>query len=887
MAEPLQRHQGVIKAVLSGDTVIIRDQPKGGPPPERTLSFAGLSAPRLGRGPRANETEGENDEPMAFESREFVRKKLIGQAVSYTVEYVVPSGRKFGTVYLGSENISHSLVAKGLATFRDGREDGPEAMALSAVTQQAKDAKLGIYSADASKHVRKVKYTIDDAQRLYAESKGKEIPGVVEHVRNGCTLKVLLLPSMQSVMIALTGIKTPIMKRENGQESPEPFYEEAKYFVESRLLHRDIKVVIEGTATSGDSGGATTMLGTILHPRGNISHLLLNEGFARIVDWSFGQCTQGKDFYRRAENAAKQKKLRVWRNYQPPLANIPAGERTFSATVVEIINPERFVVKMDDGSKKELSMASIRQPRKPQGNSGGDKAAGKQRSRPIYDVPFMFEAREFLRKKLVGKRVNVEVEYIKPAEQSYPEKTCVTVFIGGVNIAVALLSKGLSYALRHRSDDASRSSKYDDLMAAESQAKEAKVGVHSVAQGSDGPIMRISDVNNKERAEHLIASMKRSGKVQGMVDYVMSGSRMRVHIPKERAICTILLAGVSCPRTGFNGKPDEPFSVEAKELVRDTCLQRDVEIEAFDSDKNGGIVANIFIDGQNLAGLLLEQGYGSMHFSASRYGTQGILSVSEAAAKSAKKGIWENYDPAKEAAEGEGASPSRGGPGERKKDLKPVMVTEVVDPISFYAQYEESAEKLAELMKVLNEKLGASAEACKPKRNQICACKFHDGQYYRAKVEKVDGNKFEIRYIDYGNAETVTEDKCAELPEEVTAMNLPAQAVLMRLAFLGEPPSDYAEEATVVLSDGILDKTYSCNEEYTEGDHVHVTLKVPESEDDVAVTMLSMGYATVARRRGREFQEAISEYRTFEKEAKSNRMGMWMYGDISEDPRDI
>lgn len=30
-----------------------------------------------------------------------------------------------------------------------------------------------------------------------------------------------------------------------------------------------------------------------------------------------------------------------------------------------------------------------------------------------------------------------------------------------------------------------------------------------------------------------------------------------------------------------------------------------VEIEAFDSDKNGGIVANIFIDGQNLAGLNL------------------------------------------------------------------------------------------------------------------------------------------------------------------------------------------------------------------------------------------------------------------------------------------
>ena len=28
-----------------------------------------------------------------------------------------------------------------------------------------------------------------------------------------------------------------------------------------------------------------------------------------------------------------------------------------------------------------------------------------QKSRPLYDVPYMFEAREFLRKKLIGKKV--------------------------------------------------------------------------------------------------------------------------------------------------------------------------------------------------------------------------------------------------------------------------------------------------------------------------------------------------------------------------------------------------------------------------------------------------------------------------------------------------
>jgi staphylococcal nuclease domain-containing protein 1 len=44
----------------------------------------------------------------------------------------------------------------------------------------------------------------------------------------------------------------------------------------------------------------------------------------------------------------------------------------------------------------------------------------------------LFEAREFLRKKLVGKKVNVVVDYIQPARDSYPEKICCTVTISSV-----------------------------------------------------------------------------------------------------------------------------------------------------------------------------------------------------------------------------------------------------------------------------------------------------------------------------------------------------------------------------------------------------------------------------------------------------------------------
>lgn len=35
--------------VLSGDSVIIRGQPKGGPPPEKTLFLSNIVAPKLGR----------------------------------------------------------------------------------------------------------------------------------------------------------------------------------------------------------------------------------------------------------------------------------------------------------------------------------------------------------------------------------------------------------------------------------------------------------------------------------------------------------------------------------------------------------------------------------------------------------------------------------------------------------------------------------------------------------------------------------------------------------------------------------------------------------------------------------------------------------------------
>lgn len=55
----------------------------------------------------------------------------------------------------------------------------------------------------------------------------------------------------------------------------------------------------------------------------------------------------------------------------------------------------------------------------------------------------MYEAREFLRKKLVGKKVNVTIDYIQPAKDNFPEKTCCTVMAGGMLVAVMKQKKKL------------------------------------------------------------------------------------------------------------------------------------------------------------------------------------------------------------------------------------------------------------------------------------------------------------------------------------------------------------------------------------------------------------------------------------------------------------
>ncbi|MEQ2190344.1 nuclease domain-containing protein [Xenoophorus captivus] len=198
----------------------------------------------------------------------------------------------------------------------------------------------------------------------------------------------------------------------------------------------------------------------------------------------------------------------------------------------------------------------------------------------------MFEAREFLRKKLIGKKVNVTVDYIRAATgpgegtPAFAERTCATVTIGGINIAEALVSKGLATVIRYRQDDDQRSSHYDELLAAEARAIKNGKGLHSK---KEVPIHRVADISGEtQKAKQFLPFLQRAGRSEAVVEYVFSGSRLKLYMPKETCLITFLLAGIECPRSSRNTPSGvqvaEPFSNEAMLFTKELVLQREVGV---------------------------------------------------------------------------------------------------------------------------------------------------------------------------------------------------------------------------------------------------------------------------------------------------------------------
>uniref|UniRef100_A0A674A775 Staphylococcal nuclease domain-containing protein n=1 Tax=Salmo trutta TaxID=8032 RepID=A0A674A775_SALTR len=879
----LQR--GIVKMVLSGCAIIVRGQPRGGPPPERQINLSNIRTGALAR--RAPQSQPDQkdtpDEPYAFQAREFLRKMLIGKEVCFTVEVKTALGREYGMVYLGrdttGENIAESLVNEGLATVRrEGiRGNNPDQARLCDLEDQAKASKKGMWTEGGGTNtIRDLKYIIENPRNFVDSMHQKPVNAVIEHVRDGSVVRALLLPDYYLVTVMLSGVKCPTFKREaDGTESPEPFAAEAKFFTESRLLQRDVQIILESCPNQ-------VILGTVLHPNGNITELLLKEGFARCVDWSMAVYTQGAEKLRAGEKSAKERKVRIWKDYVAPTANMDQKDRQFVAKVMQVVNADAVVVKLNSGEYKTIHLSSIRPPR----IEGEEKNKDKdKRFRPIYDIPYMFEAREFMRKKIIGKKVNVTVDYIRAATSSsetstipaFAERTCATVTIGGINIAEALVSKGFATVIRYRQDDDQRSSHYDELLAAEARAIKNGKGLHSK---KEVPIHRVADISGEtQKAKQFLPFLQRAGRSEAVVEYVFSGSRLKLYMPKETCLITFLLAGIECPR-GSRNMPGgmqvaEPFSDEAMAFTKELVLQREVEVEVESMDKAGNFIGWLHIEGVNLSVALVENALSKVHFTAERSSYYKTLVSGEEASRLRKDKIWANYEE-KKVEEVVHVMEEK----ERTANYRAVYVTEITDTMHFYTQDVETGTQLENLMETMRAEIAAQPPvegSYAARRGDYCIANFSaDGEWYRARVEKVQSPaKVHVFYIDYGNREIVPSTRLAVIPPAFSTRTLAAQATEYTFAYI-QVPQDEDVRADVVdnLVRDIQNTQCLLNVEHSGVTCPHVTLQFADSKDDVGLSLVKEGMVMVDARKEKHLQKMVTEYLNGQESAKTARVSL-------------
>lgn len=887
--------RGYAKQVLSGDAVVLQGPPMNGPPKEITVYLSNVVAPRLGK--RPTETEpGKEDEPFAWESREWLRNKLVGQNVLFRCDYTATSGREHGRVYVGgndletAENVTETGVSEGWLEVRPGRVADEYTTKLMELQEAAKLAKKGKWAAEEGEghqYVRQVKWVIENPRALVDSYKQKPIKAVIEQVRDGSTIRAFLLPDFHYITLILSGVKSPAT-RAGPDGRAEEYAEEAKYFVECRLLQRDVEIVLEGVSNQN-------FVGSVLHPKGNIAEALLREGFAKCVDWSIALSTSGPEPLRAAERMAKEKRLRLWRSYQPS-NQLSADKRSFMAKVIEIVMGDALVVQKEDGEELKIWLSSIRPPREE--NKEVENKVGRQ-FRPLYDIPYMFEAREFLRKRLIGKKVQVTVDYIQPKSEQFPEKTCCTVISAGLNVAEALVSKGLAKVVRYRSDDDNRSSQYDALLAAEAKAEKSKKGLFSEKEAGDrGSVLRIQELQgDAQRSKQFFPYLQRTARSEGVVEFVTSGSRVRLYVPKETCLITFLLSGINCPRgarIGPGGKPigeSEPFADEAAKFTRSRVLQREVEIEVEGMDKSGSFIGYMFVQTEkgmcNMSVELVENGLASVHFTAEKGSYYSQLCAAEQRAKKAKLGLWASYVDEDAAAQAEIAAAAD--KTERTVNYRKVVITDVQKGnLKFAAQNVDDGPKLERMMEELRKELRNNPPvigAYSPRRGDLCVARFSaDKEWYRARVEGVRGKNAEILYIDFGNRETVESTSMAALPAGYAS--LPAGAREYQLALVQMPNDpDYAHGTDAALEQILFTASQLLlNVEYRAGG-VEFVQAVIEAQDgtktDVAKTLISEGHALAEPRREKRFATLVAEYQEAESKARHEHRNIWEYGDFT------
>jgi staphylococcal nuclease domain-containing protein 1 len=277
------------------------------------------------------------------------------------------AGREYGFITLpDGQPLLELVIAEGVVKLRDDagkRDEHAEhehlIEKLRIYEEQARDAGKGVWSYSDDGRIE-LKYDLEAPSKFLDEYKGMAVPAVVERVISGdrFAVRMILAPKLhQQIVLLLAGVRTPLSTRIDANQMVHPgeeYGDEAKEYVESRLLQRTIHIGLLGVNPQG------LMVGSIVHPAGNIAELLLQEGLARCVDFHSSFLGPAMARLRAAEKYAKENQFRIFKAH---VVKKKDSNSEFDAVVSRIMNADTIFVRNKAGVEKKLNLSSIRAPK--------------------------------------------------------------------------------------------------------------------------------------------------------------------------------------------------------------------------------------------------------------------------------------------------------------------------------------------------------------------------------------------------------------------------------------------------------------------------------------------------------------------------------------------
>lgn len=751
-----------------------------------------------------------------------------------------PKQRYSEAVYKDSKNwvdVASLMCSNGWArTKRIMKEDErhPTWHQCKSAEDAARERHLGQHTvlrpADIRKHTRNLDWQ-PSVEQLYEQFKNKPIKGIVEDVREGSTIRCeIYMPTDDTEIVSnmlwvcLSGIqaermpkpvKTQKMEHDErvrrGGEKAGKFKvlrasknaEEAKVHVERRLLHQDVTITLQNYSKTENKVWGTITLG----PH-DIASYLLRQGLAWMEGWSMAD--ENRERYLKDEQMAQQQQKGRW------AAEAPAKRKKRAVSqsewmVTQVYNADCVWLSSGkqnaDGTEipgKRAYLAHIKAPRENrQPGSGASEV-------------YAWEAKEFVRKNLIGKPISVKVIYTKQFapranEKVAPTTEFVSITYDGKDIAMELVKQGLARVIR--TNEMTRAENYFQLAEANEAAVQKGVGVHGddskykepkredltlpkmsnaqkrenkkteILQKSRSVMSRLGlkdniDLGTREYGKRDDKIRKTSQAIPAVVEYVFGATRMKVRIKVDNQMYLVILflGGIRGLRGADLNEKQRKIQKNADEWVRQKVQQQEniyVMIESL--DKNSNFVGHVFVGSgkgaKNLSVKLLEEGWVEVFANAARRSPYGkLLHTTEDNAKEAQIGMWEGWVEDEHTEENKG-DPTRSNRASRepqkhrmegKKNKANVTYVESANELFIVLtgepQFDSKNKEVNNYMGTVNPSVNHIQANSSFKPGDFVAGLF-SGAYYRCRISSIRNKDsiHNVRFIDFGNRGSLQE----------------------------------------------------------------------------------------------------------------------------------